>query len=605
MSDRWTVVVACVTAIGAWLLLPLPRWCAVVLALAVVVTRAPWLLALTAFVWASSSGAMAMHALHAEPRLGAFEGVATLMNDPVPLLYGARVDVSIGGRRYEAFVDRSMQRALVTHLMGQRMVVRGAFEPRPDDAPWLDARHIAGRLAIDDIVQWRAANHWYGFANEVRGALAGGARALPHEQRPLYTGLVFGDDRAQSALLADDFRAGGLGHLLAVSGQNVAFVLAAAGPLLRRVPHRIRLPATLFVLVIFVLVTRAEPSVLRAAVMAAVATAAASAGRTAPGVRVLALAVTVLLCADPLLVRSVGFQLSAAASLGILLGSRRVAAALRGPAVLREALGVTIAAQLAVAPISVVTFGGVPLASIPANLLALPAAGPVMVWGLTGGVVAGALGGPVGGPIATLLQLPTSALLWWITTLAGYAGRAPLGTLRLPHVVVLVAGLTLFWLISAGRASLVRSVADGPAIARVLRRGSIALMAVALLSPLLAARHPAPAAELVARGVWLWRRDAVVVELDGTAGSVDALRELRDRDVGAIDVLVIRTASSSAAMVARDLRARYDPRVIWAPVRHQIRGASAPRLGERLAVGELMLDVLEVDDRVRVRVSAL
>ena len=106
---------------------------------------------------------------------------------------------------------------------------------------------------------------------------------------------------------------------------------------------------------------------------------------------------------------------------------------------------------------------------------------------------------------------------------------------------------------------------------------------------------------------------ALLQSLAAEAGCTTRLLDVTDaaainaaaQAVGAIDVLVIRTASSSAAMVARDLRARYDPRVIWAPVRHQIRGASAPRLGERLAVGELMLDVLEVDDRVRVRVSAL
>jgi competence protein ComEC len=601
MSDRWTVVVACVTALGAWLELPLPRWCAVVLVLAVVTTRAPWLLALAAFVWASSSGAVAFDALHSHARVGSFVGEATLMNDPVPLLYGARVDVRIAGRRYEAFVDRSLQSELMTHLMGERVVLRGAFEPRPADATWLDARHVAGRLAIDAIVGWRAGSPLYGFANGVRRALANGADGLPFEQRALYTGLVFGDDRAQSALLADDFRAGGLGHLLAVSGQNVAFVHAAAGPLLRRVPYRIRLPATLFVLVLFVLVTRAEPSVLRAAVMASVATVAASAGRTAPGVRVLALAVTALLCVDPMLVRAVGFQLSVAASLGILIGSRRVAAALRGPAALREALGVTIAAQLAVAPISVVTVGGVPLASIPANLLALPAAGPVMVWGLTGGVVAGAFGGSS----ATLLQLPTRGLLWWITTVAAHAGRASLGTLRIEHVVVLSAGLAAAWMLSSNRGYLARLATRHHAALTVFRRASVAVVAVALLAPLLAAQHPPAAAGLIARGVWLWRSDAVVVELDGTASSVDALRELRDRDVGAVDLLVVRTASSPAAIVARDLRTRYDPLVIWAPVRHQIRGATAPRLGERVAVGGLVIDVLEVEDRLRVRVAAL
>ncbi len=601
MSDRWAVVVACAAASGAWLLLPLPRWCAVLVAVAVVATRAPWLLAAAAFLWASSSGAVAMHALHAEQRSGAFEAEATLMNDPVPLQYGARVDVRIEGRRYEAFVDRTLQAELASHLLGERVLVRGAFEPRPPDAPWLDARHVAGRVAIDDLVTWRAANPWYGLANRVRAALAGGANALPYQQRSLYTGLVFGDDRAQSALLADDFRAGGLGHLLAVSGQNVAFVLAAAGPLLRRVPHRARWPVTLFVLVLFVLVTRAEPSVLRAAVMAAVATGAASAGRTAPGLRVLALAVTVLLCADPLLVRSVGFQLSAAASLGILVGSRRVAAGLRGPAVLRESLGVTIAAQLAVAPISVLTFGGVPLASIPANLLALPAAGPVMVWGLTGGVVAGA----VGGPLASILQLPTRVLLWWITTVAAHAGRAPLGTLRSAHVMVLGAALAARWLVSTDRVRLGASAAMHHDARRMLRCGSLAVVVVALVAPVLAAQRPPAVAGLIARGVWLWRSDAVVVELDGTAASKDTLRELRDLDVASIDVLIVRTASSPAAVVARDLRARYDPPVIWAPVRHQIRGATAPRVGERVAVGGMVIDVLEADLRVRVRVSAL
>ena len=592
MTDRHAWLVACATAIGAWCAWPLPRAAAIALILLVVLARAPWALGLATVVWASSAGATALAALHAEPRVGSFEGVATLVNDPIPSAYGSRVDVRIEGRRYEARISGTPSSDVAPHLAGERMRVRGQFQPRPMDAPWLDARHIAGRIAIKEITGWSDAPVVYRFANGIRRALGRGAMALPVDQRALYTGLVFGDDRAQTALLADDFRAGGLGHLLAVSGQNVAFALAAAGPLLRRVSYRIRWPVALGVLVLFVAVTRAEPSVLRAAVMAAIATGAVMRGRTASGVRVLSFAVTGLLCVDPLLIRAVGFQLSVAASLGIIVGSRRVAAVLPGPSYLREALGVTIAAQLAVAPISVVVFGGVPLASIPANMLALPAAGPVMVWGLTGGVIAGFLHGPV----ATALQLPTRLLLWWIVRIAAVAGRTPLGMLRLVHVVALSCVVGLVAAAAVARRADLR-------IARILRACAVTVGVVTLGSPFLASQYPAAAAGEGARGVWLGRNGAVVVEVDTTASSAEALRSLRERDVGEIDVLVVRNTSATAAAVARDLRSRYEPPVLWAPTRHQIRGASTPLIGEHLDLDGLTIDVVEAEDHVRVVVG--
>ena len=58
-------------------------------------------------------------------------------------------------------------------------------------------------------------------ANSLRRTIESGARSLARDERALFTGLVYGDDRAQSPLTADDFDAAGLTHLLAVSGQNV------------------------------------------------------------------------------------------------------------------------------------------------------------------------------------------------------------------------------------------------------------------------------------------------------------------------------------------------------------------------------------------------
>jgi competence protein ComEC len=620
VSDRAAVLVALLAVTGASLAHTLTRpmvW-AVVLVCALCVVRtlvvararpaphgarvAALALGVAVFVWTTAGAAAALGALR-HPPTGTVHARAQLVGDPVPTLQGVRVDVRVDGRRVEATADRALARELLGHLAGERLVLHGTYSPRPVDAPWLDARHIAGRLRIDRVDSWHGAS-WAGtVANGARRLLARGARPLPAEQRALYTGLVYGDDREQPALLADDFRAGGLGHLLAVSGQNVAFALAAAGPVVRRVPVRARWPVVLAVLVLFVLITRAEPSVLRAATMAAIAARASTLGRTASGVRVLSLAVTTLVCADPLLVRAVGFQLSVAASLGIIVASRPIADRVPGPAAWREAVGVTLAAQLAVAPLSVWIFGGVPLASLPANLLALPAAGVVMVWGLTAGPVAGVLGSPVG----LVLHLPTRVLLWWITEVAGAAGRAPLGLLGGRHVAAVLAALAAA--VGSGPARRSRqtgATGPGPAAWAPLLRGTAAVVfALALVACVLGARRPPPAAGEVADDVWLWRSGAVVVELGSRPTAPAALRSLREAGVAGIDVLVVRGGGARAATVARDLRARYDPPVLWAPSRHQVRDAVTPLPGTVVRVGRLEVRVLESAERVGVAVGAV
>ena len=125
---------------------------------------------------------------------------------------------------------------------------------------------------------------------------------------------MFGDDRGQSVTTQHRFRASGLADLLAVSGQNVAFVLVAASPLLHRLGLRSRWIVTLLVLIVFGVITRFEPSVLRATAMACVAATAAMWGRYTTGVRIVSVAVISLLVVDPLLVWSPGFRLSVVAS---------------------------------------------------------------------------------------------------------------------------------------------------------------------------------------------------------------------------------------------------------------------------------------------------
>ena len=125
-------------------------------------------------------------------------------------------------------------------------------------------RHVVGQLDVEAARTARPGAPWWQVANAVRRTLDQGAEALPTSQRALFTGLTVGDDRDQSPEVAEDFRAAGLSHLLAVSGQNVAFLLVLAGPALRQFGLGARLPVTVALLVFLALVTRFEPSVLRA-----------------------------------------------------------------------------------------------------------------------------------------------------------------------------------------------------------------------------------------------------------------------------------------------------------------------------------------------------
>jgi competence protein ComEC len=437
VSDLGTFVLCTAVCAASFLAWPVPRWVGVVLVVVALVLRRPTVLVVGAALLASSLAAAAWAGLGVPASSASFAGRATLVADPVDAFGSVRVDLRLAGsgRRVEAWADGAPASSLRSRLAGEVVVVQGRLRaPPPSQRARLAVRHVAVRLDVSSVDGWSPGSRASQLANGLRRRLTGGAGSLDIEARSLLLGVVLGDDREQPPELGDAFRAAGLSHLLAVSGQNVAFVLALCSPVLVRLGLRSRLAVTLALLAFFGLLTRWEPSVLRAGAMAALACTAATVGRPTARLRLLALAVTACVLVDPLLVRSVGFQLSVGATWGIALLAAPLSSWLRGPRWLAEPLAVTIAAQVGVAPVAVPLFGGIPLASLPANLLAVPAAAPLTAWGLTGGLVAGVAGRPFDG----WLHVPSRFLAGWLAGVARWAEGLPVGQLRGPHVVALV-----------------------------------------------------------------------------------------------------------------------------------------------------------------------
>jgi competence protein ComEC len=575
VTDRATVLLVVAAAGGALVAHPFPVVVAAVVILTALAVRHPLLLAAGVAVAASGLAARSWAGL-APPEPRSVSQTVTLAGDPTDVAGALRVDVLLDGKRVEAWARGRSAGRLRSALAGERVHITGRLAPLPvDQRVGAAPRHVGARLTVEHADR-RSAGGWASaLANRIRRALLRGAERLPDDRRSLFAGFVLGDDRGQPPEVAFDFRASGLSHLLVVSGQNVAFVLAVAGPLLRRLGLRWRLVAGAGVLVLFGVLTRWEPSVLRAVAMAGLTLLAGTLGRPASTIRVLALAVTGLLLIDPLLVHSIGFRLSAGACAGIALFSKALTRALPGPRPLAEALGVTLAAQVGVAPVLIPVFGGLPVVSLLANVLALPAAGPLMVWGLAAGLPAGLLGGVV----AALVHAPTRVLLTWVAGVARVTGTLPLGQLGLVHLALLVVG---------GAAAVWALRRD-----RLVAAGWVAVACVAvLLTPAVGVLRPGPlTARSVGRGAALWRAgEATVVVLDGARGGADRLLSgLQNAGVRGLDVLVVSGPGVTDARAAEVVQRRFPARLVLAPARSQLQGRQVPPPGSELRVGDLVV----------------
>jgi competence protein ComEC len=524
-----------VLAVAAWFAAlahrPVPAWALLLTVVGVVIVRRPSVAVAGVAVLATGLAARS-HAGLAPVASGPFRGVVTLVSDPSPTTFGWRADVRSGRRRVELDAGDAAGGALSGALTGERVLVEGRLAPPAPGSWWLVPRHVVGRLSATSVERVDAGSAPWRAANRFRRLLADGASSMGDPQRSLFAGFVLGDDRDQAPEIVDDFRGAGLTHLLVVSGQNLAFVLVLVSPLTSRLRWGGRWAVTLGLITAFGVVTRFEPSVLRASAMAAVAVSAGAVGRPTASLRTLALAVTGLLLIDPLLVHSIGFQLSVGASLAIAVLARRIAGILPGPRLLAEAVGVTLAAQFGVAPVLVPLAGGLPVVSLVANPLAVPVAGLVTTWGLPAGIVAG-LGGP---RVAAVVHAPTELLIGWVAGVARVGASWPLGALGWPHL----AGLALALAVAARPPP--------------WRSAAIPVAVLAVLAPALALRSP-PVEQRLPGGTVVHRAaGATVVTLDG-ARPVDVLEGLRRVGVRRIDVLVAQ--GRDVAEVERVLRHRW------------------------------------------------
>jgi competence protein ComEC len=425
LSDPVVLALAAVAVLGAVAadrVLILPVAVAIGgLLLSLAQSAKPWMVVLLVVVGVVAAGRSQQSWDSLAPtELGLHRGWARVITDPRPGQRATRVVIEVDQQRFEIWASGEHQAQLQMWRAGELVKVRGERRALPPDRVGrVAAQHVVGRYQLYRIDGWAAGSPLARGSNQLRIALERGSEALPGADAALFRGLVVGDRSGQPPEMVERFRSSGLSHLLVVSGLNVSLLLVACGPGLRRLRPLLRWLATVALVAWFVSLTRFEPSIVRAGMMAAISATAFATGRERAPARILCLAVGALMLIDPLLVRSLGFWLSVGATAGVCTIGPWLSARchLLGP--LAAPLGITLGAQAGVAIPLVGTFGHLPLTSIPANLAAVPVASFVKLYGLPAGLVAGWFP-----PSSGLVMFPVRLGVRWVDTVASLAARS-------------------------------------------------------------------------------------------------------------------------------------------------------------------------------------
>ena len=288
----------------------------------------------------ASAVAVLAGAVVAQERLAVLDRTALVPRDDVRLVgfavepprlrsFGTTlVPISVGN---EKVLVRAPDRVRMPDVrVGDEVVVRGRLRLRPREK--LERRRgVHGVVEADGV---RLTGRTRGSPVDAvrrRAESALGVQLSP-EQSALARGMVLGQDHALPDDLRDAFRAAGLAHLLAASGQNVmllaALVLALSAAF--GVTLRARLALAVGAVAFYVPLAGAGPSIQRAGVMGAAGLVAALAGRPASRWYAVLLAASATLALNPRAAEDVGWQLSFAAVIAILALHRRLRRALLG-----------------------------------------------------------------------------------------------------------------------------------------------------------------------------------------------------------------------------------------------------------------------------------
>lgn len=224
--------------------------------------------------------------------------------------------------------------------------------------------------------------------------------------------MIWGQKKGLPPDLYQQFQVTGLLHLLVLSGQNITLLLGCLEAFIKHKGLKWRLILTISIAMFYLCTFPTEAPIIRASIMAILSSLAWWESATTPSLIILGFTCLIMLGWHPEWLGSLSFQLSVAATFGILVFYPRLSARFKGFHPLRQSFLLSLSAQLGTFPLLLLNFREYSLLSLPINVLVAWLIEPIMLVGVIFSVLGAFL------PLAAqIIALPLSLLLFILKTI--------------------------------------------------------------------------------------------------------------------------------------------------------------------------------------------
>lgn len=373
---------------------------------------------------------------------------------------------------------------------GNKILLIGTYE-EPEESrnykgfsykEYLKTKGIYGTLIVDNmdkinVIKQNNIDLIHLYINKLSQKFDNNLRKiLPQETANLAKGIVLGDSSDITDEIKDNFKDCNLSHMLAVSGSHLAYLLLGLNLILNKKIIGIRNTKIIkiTIIIIFMMITRKSPSIVRAGISVILAIMASLIKRKSDTYTTIAIATLFTLIRNPFTIFNVGMQLSYLGTIGILLFNQKIQGYLERKSQIKlkkineakddlektndnsllnkilmrtrkyviQSISVTSSANILIFPLIVYNFNNISLNFIISNLIAGPILGICIVLGLIT-----LLTSIISIPFAKILAIPFNLFLNLLIKITNLISKIPMSNITVvtPHIVIIIVIYTVIF----------------------------------------------------------------------------------------------------------------------------------------------------------------
>lgn len=312
-----------------------------------------------------------------------------------------------------------------------------------DYSKYLKTLKIYGTIKIEEanILKEKELNFILININNLKQKMINNAnKNLSSKTANLLLGILIGEkDNIQEDIIKS-FRTANLSHILAVSGAHTSYIILALTYIVTKskIPKRIGYIITIIILLLFIIITGASYSVIRACIMSIIIIVAKLCYRKENFTTSICISLLIILFQNPFAINDIGLKLSFMGTIGIIIFNKNITnlfIKLKVKEKIAEALSITCSAQAMIMPITILNFNTVSLTFFISNILAGPLLGIIIILGFISIFTSF-----VFGPISKILFFILDIFLRLLILISDFTAKMPGSSIlvKTPNIVFVI-----------------------------------------------------------------------------------------------------------------------------------------------------------------------